>query len=305
MNILITGSNGLIGKSLTKELLRYKNKLICIDKTIAKNDFKNMKIKKIRLDILNKKELLRKLKNFNLDLIIHLGAFLGVSDTEKNEFKCLNTNIEGTKNILELGKKLHIKRIIFASSSEVYGDGYKSIMNEKDKLIPKSSYGISKLTAEAFVKAHSIKCKINYNILRFFNIYGPNQRKNFVIPKLITNVKNNRNLKIYGTGNQVRCFCHINDAVRAIHLIIQKGKKNKIYNVGNNYEPITILSLAKKIKYLSKKKLKIEKIPFDRSDRTLKREIFYRKPDITEIIKDTDYKPRIKLNSGLLEMIEK
>ena len=303
MNILITGSNGLIGKSLIRELVKYENKIICLDSKLPKLNFNNKKIKNIKLDILNKRELFKKLGHLKLNLVIHLAAFLGVKNTEQEEFKCLNINIEGTKNILELSKKIKAKKIIFASSSEVYGDGYKDIMNEKDQLMPKSSYGISKVAGEELVKTYSKKHNVNYNILRFFNIYGPFQRKDFVIPKLIHNIKKNKDLLVYGSGKQIRCFCHINDAVNALQLVIKRGKRNKIYNVGNNFEPITILKLAKKIKFLSKKNIKVKKISFSKSDRSQKREIFYRKPDIREIIKDTDYKPKVKLDNGLLEML--
>ena len=302
MNILITGSNGLIGKSLTDLLIKNNNKVINLDKNTFKKNTNKKKLEIIKLDILNKKKLLSRLKNKKLDMVIHLAAFLGVKKTEESEVKCLDVNIDGTRNVLELSKLLKVKRIIFASSSEIYGAGYKKLMKEADQPTPKSSYGISKVVGEAYVKAYYQKHNIEYNILRFFNIYGRDQRDDFVISKFVNNIKRNKDLNIYGNGKQIRCFCHINDAVFGIHSVIKKGKKNTIYNIGNNFEPISILNLAKKIKNISGKEVKIKKIPFSKSDRSLKREIFYRKPDISKIMKHTDYRPKTNLRIGLLEM---
>ena len=303
MAILITGSNGLIGKSLTYILLKKNKNIICLDKSLSKETIINKKIKKIELNILNKKDLFKKLKSTKFDTIIHLAAFLGVKKTEKDQSKCLKINIEGTKNILEVAKVHKVKKIIFASSSEVYGNGYKSIMKESDKLMPKSSYGVSKVTCEDIIKSYSEKHDANYNILRFFNVYGVNQREDFVISKFAKEIKNRTNLKVYGTGSQIRCFCHVEDAVKGIYSVLKKGKKNTTYNVGNNYEPISIFNLAQKINSLSGNKVKIKKISFTKSDWSIKREIFYRKPDISKINRDTNYKPQIKLDNGLLEMI--
>ena len=100
------------------------------------------------------------------------------------------------------------------------------------------------------------------------------QKPNFVISKFIKNIKENKNLLIYGNGKQIRSFCNVEDATRGLIHVIKKGKVNETYNIGNNNEPISIYNLAKKIIKLSKKNAKIKKIPYSKSDRGKNREIF-------------------------------
>jgi UDP-glucose 4-epimerase len=302
MNILITGSEGLIGKELVTRLLNSNHKLICVDLK-KKNQVKNKNIFFLKKDLLKKKELLNSLKSKKIDLVIHLAAFLGVKKSERFEIECLETNIMGTRNLLDICKKLKIKRIIFSSSSEVYGNLYKRPMKEEDSLSPVSAYGISKVCCETYIKAYAKKKIIHYNIVRFFNIYGNNQKKDFVISKFAKLIAKNREIKIFGSGNQIRSYCHVKDAVEGLIKIIKKGKKNTIYNIGNNLEPVNLKTLVKFFEKLIKKKIKKMFIPFDKSDRSFQREVFFRIPNIEKIKKDTDYLPRIKLAEGLKQII--
>lgn len=301
MNILITGGNGLIGKKVSKILEKNNHTIISLDKTIK---FKNTKkIKFVRGDIAKEKDLTKYLKKYKSKVIIHLAANLGVAKTEKNGFDCLNVNIEGTKNILKACIKNKVKKILFASSSEVYGNGNMKPITENSELMPKSSYGVSKVAGEAYVRAYYEKYGLQYNILRFFNVYGPDQRDDFVISKFKNNIKNNKQIKIFGSGNQIRSFCHVDDAATAINLIINKGKKNQIYNIGNDKEPTKIIDLAKKMVKISKKKIKILKVSFKKSDRSLQREIFNRQPNIKKIKKHTKYLPSVSLEKGIISML--
>ena len=106
-------------------------------------------------------------------------------------------------------------------------------------------------------------------------------------------------IKIYGTGNQIRSFCHVDDAAKAVSLVIRKGKKNQIYNIGNDNEPTKIIDLAKKMIKISNKKIRILKIPFNKSDRSIKREIFTRQPNIKKIREHTKYSPLVNLSKGI------
>ncbi len=301
MKILITGSNGLIGKQTIKKLSIKNNKIFAVDNNFKKND-QNKNIKFFNID-LTEKSSLKKIKNLKIDVIIHLAAFLGVKKTEKNELKCLNENITTTKNILDFCVSKKIKRIIFASSSEVYGDGYKTSIKEDSQVMPKSVYGISKVTCESFIKAYSKKYKFNYNIIRFFNVYGPGQKKEFVIPIFLNCIKNNQNINLFGSGDQLRAFCFVDDAVEGLSKVLSKGRKNETYNIGNNLEPIKIINLAKKIKKIFNSKVKIKKISFKKSDRKQSREIFYRRPNIKKIQKECNYFPKISLDYGLKKLL--
>lgn len=301
MNILIIGSSGLIGSSLIKSLKKRKNiNLICYDILKSKFDIRSFFIKG---SIDNLKTLYKKTQGIKIDVVIHLAAFLGVKNTEIDKLKCLNINILGTKNVLDFCVKRKIKKIIFSSSSEVYGEGGKNFLKEESFLKPKSVYGITKVVNEEYIKAYCVKFNLNFNICRFFNIYGPFQRNEFVIPKFINKVKKNQPIEIYGNGKQIRSFCYVDDAAEALIKLIFKKNKNKIYNIGNNKEPININNLAKLIINLAKKKITIKKINFLKSDRSAKREIYERKPDISKAIKELGYNPKIKLIDGINKIL--
>ncbi len=301
MNILIIGSSGLIGSSLVKGLKQRKDiNLICYDISNLKLNLKSFFIKGSIDDL---KNLYKKTQGIKIDVVVHLAAFLGVKNTEIDKLKCLNTNILGTKNVLDFCVKKKIKKIIFSSSSEVYGEGGKNFLKEDSFLKPKSVYGITKVVNEEYIKAYCIKFNLNFNICRFFNIYGPFQRNEFVIPKFINKVKKNQPIEIYGNGKQIRSFCYVDDAAEALIKIIFKKSRDKIYNIGNNKEPISINNLAKLIINLAHKKIKIKKINFLKSDRSAQREIYERKPDISKAIKELEYSPKIKLKDGINKIL--
>ncbi len=300
----VTGGSGFIGQHLIKYLLKKNYKIKSCDLINPKNiilNNKNFIFKKI--DIYDEKTLLSFFSD--VDCIIHLAASLGVQNTEKNSLDCLDINILGTKKILNVVKKNKIKKFIFSSSSEVYGDQKKFPLREDYEFRVKSTYALSKITSEFYVRSYSKKFNLNCNIVRFFNVYGEDQKKNFVIPKFIDLLSKSKNLLVYGKGNQVRAFCNINDAVYGLYSVLRKGKKNQVYNIGNNKEVISINELAKKIKNLAKSNVKIIKTNFKNSDRTKEREIFKRYPDLKKIKKDTGFVPRISLDEGIKNLLKK
>ena len=237
------------------------------------------------------------------DAIIHLAGFLGVKKSTVSELECIETNLQGTINILKLSKLTKTKQIIYASSSEVYGDILKKPFKETDACAPKSAYGVSKLAAETYIKAFSKKNKINFKIIRYFNVYGSHQRKDFVIPKFVDLIKKNKPLKIYGSGKQIRSYCHVFDAAAATIKVLKKGKKNNIYNVGNNSEPISLKNLVNVLKKNTSKKINFSLVPFQKSDRSKEREIFFRIPNIDKIKSHTGYSPQISLARGLKNLL--
>ena len=312
MNISVTGAAGLIGKNLVKKLVLKGHKVKAMDfkekfnrdqKFIKFLENKNVEI--IFGSILNKEKCKKLINDSNL--IIHLAAVLGVKNTEKRKKYCYNVNFGGTKNILKLIKGK--KRIIFASSSEVYGEPEKNPIDENAKLKGKSIYAISKILSENEIIKNSKKNKsLSYTILRFFNTYGEDQVAQFLIPKFINNVKKNKSLIINGNGNQLRGYLYVDDVVDGIYSAIKKSdiSKNKIYNLGNSSETFNIYQVAKKILKLSNSKNKILfKINFKGSDRNKNREIFFRISDCSLAKKQLNFKPKVKLETGLKRMLKK
>ena len=179
-NILITGGSGFLGRNLAKKL---KNKNIFIYDKVQPN----YKCKFIKGSILNSSKINENLKTYKIDTIIHLAASLGVSNTEKKPSEVIDINFLGTLNILKAITNTKVKKFIFASSSEVYGDNKKKMIENLD-LKPKSLYGHTKILGENLVKTYSNLLGFDYLIFRFFNVCGYGQREDFVISKFFKDI---------------------------------------------------------------------------------------------------------------------
>jgi len=300
--ILITGGDGFVGKKTAKILSQNGYDVICFDILPSnEKERENLPYKKFWGSILNPYDIDKAIDG--CETVIHLAALVGVKSTEQRRLECLHINIRGTTNVLDAAVKHKIKKIIFSSSSEVYGDQEKFPTSENASLKPKSNYGISKIAAEEYVMAYQKFYNLKFNICRFFNIYGSGQKEEFVIPKFAKLIKSNEAIKVYGDGKQIRSYCHVDDAVDGIAQVLKSGKDNTVYNIGNDNEPISVFDLATKMVKISKKQVKIEKVPFEKSDRTSNREIYRRQPNIEKLKKDTNYIPKIKLDSGIEEVL--
>tara|TARA_B100000029_G_scaffold479742_1_gene527077 strand:- start:3728 stop:4669 length:942 start_codon:yes stop_codon:yes gene_type:complete len=296
MKILITGGAGFIGSHLTK-LLSVDNDVIIYD--IKPSKQKN--VKSIVGDVNNFQ------KNFeyseDIDIVIHLAASVGVENTETDPIMTMNSNILGTKNVLEFCKNNNVKKIILASSSEVYGEPIKIPIEESQTPIPITTYGISKLASEEYVKSYAKMHGLKYSILRFFNVVGPNQSRRFVLPEFINNALANKPLLIHGEGSQIRAFCHISDICQGIKKAISDGD-GEIINIGNDLEPITIENLAKKVISKLDSTSQIEYIPFENSGRKRDKEILTRFPSIQKAKKLLQYQPKINLEKIISDIAQ-
>lgn len=308
--VLITGGAGCIGFEVAKQLLKKNYEVVVFDLyeqllkvTSELKKYKNCKI--YSGTIMDVNALTEAAKDCHY--VIHLAAYLGVNRTETNRLMCLDLNINGTKNVLDaavLNKKL--KKFIFASSSEVYGDPIKNPITEKAITQGKTVYAVSKLAGEELVKAYSKKFpKMKNTILRYFNTYGPNQIAQFVIPKFLDNIKNGKSPIVYGDGSQVRSYCYVEDTASATIKCINNQKSNgKIINIGNSNEPISLKELSSLcIKLFSKKKMKAKFVNnFNKTDRSKKREIYERYSDTTFATKILNFKAKVKLAKGLKKL---
>ncbi len=238
----------------------------------------------------------------NADAVVHLAAMLGVARTESERLQCLAVNISGTANVLEAAAKAHIKKIIFASSSEVYGEPDKTPIQETDKVFPKSVYAVSKLAGEELVRAYHQTHGINFSIVRFFNVYGPGQVAEFVVPNFLRAALQGDSLPLNGDGTQVRSFCFVDDAAEGVFLAMESTKANGgTFNIGNDRASASLIELARKVVSLrgKGKKIGIQFLKESESDRTREREIQRRTADITKARRILGYRPRISLDRGL------
>jgi UDP-glucuronate decarboxylase len=297
-NILITGGAGNIGGSLSKELVKLGHQVFIIDNLstgskykLPDRNYKNWVF--IKYDI-NKRNFSKFFKNIKIDYIFHYAAVVGVKKTLKHPNLVLD-DVKGIENILNFALKKKVKRIFYASSSEVYGEPVTIPQNEyTTPLNSRLPYAIVKNLGEAYFKSYKKLYNINYTIFRFFNTYGPLQSDQFVITKFIKLALKNKNLPINGNGNQTRTFLYIDDNITLTETILRNNKiVNDVINIGSNKE-ITILNLAKKIIKLLKSK---SKITFHKALREgdMKR----RKPSIEKLNNIRKHK-LISLDQGIL-----
>ena len=202
-----------------------------------------------------------------------------------------------------------IKKIIFASSSEVYGEPIENPINEESITQGKTVYAVSKLAGEEFVKAYNAEFpQLNFSILRYFNTYGPHQVSQFVMSRFIHRVTMNKPPIIFGDGSQRRSYNFSSDtAIGTTDALLSKETDGKIINIGNCNEPITLIDLGKKIIAIAGKESTLEvviKNNFSDSDRDSRREIYQRYCDTSYAKLLIDYNSKITLDEGIKKIIE-
>jgi UDP-glucose 4-epimerase len=268
-NILVTGGAGYIGSHIVELLIKNKKKVIIIDNLVTGHEeLINKKAKFFKLDIKNKLKVSKLIKDHNVTSIIHLAAYLNVSEAEKNKKKYYENNIIGTKNLLNACENSKVKSVIFSSSCSIYGNA-KGAVSENRTPNPQGYYGYTKYKGEELVKKLSLKYKFKYGILRYFNVAGASQSgkigeiekshghliKNLAIQSL----KNKPKVKIFGSdyktkdGTCIRDYIHISD-LADIHIkgldLLKNSKKSFVVNCGygKGYSVKEIVDIFKKIK---------------------------------------------------------
>ena len=273
--ILITGEAGYIGSHVAEILLKKNKEVFLIDNlSTGHRKLINKKAKFFKLDISNKKQIKEILYKYKIDSIIHLAANLIIGEGQKKPKKYYKNNVIGTKRLIEACKDSSVKNFIFSSTAAIYKDGQYKV-SENSIIKPKSVYGKTKIKAEKLIKTFANKNKINYSILRYFNIAGssPSRKIGLINKKsdhLFKNfsieiMKKKPMLKIYGTnydtkdGSCIRDFIHVYDIAEIHLLILEKIDKlnvSKIFNCGYN-KGTSVLEVAKEFKKQSSKKVDI------------------------------------------------
>lgn len=255
INILITGGSGNIGSSLLEGLLKFNEYKVTVVDNLSTGSFS--KIKKFQKDINfyqhdvnNYNQISDVFSKHSFDYIFHLAAVVGVKRTIDNPLDVLN-DINGFTNIFSLAQlqKLPIKRIFYASSSEVYGEPVETpLVEDSSPLNTQLPYAKVKSIGESFCKSYFKEFGLPYTAVRLFNTYGPNQSEDFVISKFIESAISGKDITIYGDGKQTRTFCYVDDTVNTFIKMLRDNKAiNQTINVGSHNE-IEIGNLAILIK---------------------------------------------------------
>ena len=268
-NIIVTGGLGFIGSNLIKTLIKKKYNIINLDKiTYASNfynvrEFKNIKkYKFIKCDINNSKKILSILNKYNPIGIFNLAAETHVDRSIDGPKAFIDNNINGTFSLLESVRKYSKKkknfRLLHVSTDEVYGDNLSGRSNENNSYKPSSPYAASKASSDHLVSSYIRTYGINAVITNCSNNYGPHQHPEKLIPKLIYNIINNKNLPIYGKGINSREWIFVDDHCEALIKIFKKGKKGEFYNIGSN-KNLKNIEITNELLKISKKKIQLGK----------------------------------------------
>ena len=315
MNVLITGGAGFIGSHLGEAMLAGGHGVIAID-DLSTGSAKNLTgllgregFQFVR-DSVRNAEMMTPLID-RCDVIFHLAAAVGVRLIVDQPVHTIETNIHGSEVVLNLAGKFG-RRVLVASSSEVYGKNTKVPFGEDDDTTLGStrftrwSYACTKMVDEYLALAYHDQFGLEAIICRFFNTIGPRQKGEYgmVVPRFVRWALRNDPIEIYGTGEQVRSFCHVADVVGALTRLIECDQAiGEVINVGAD-ESITIAALAEKIINMTGSKSELRYLtykevygrPFD--------DLMVRTPDLSKIKRLIGYRAKFSLDETLQEIID-
>lgn len=300
--ILVTGGSGFIGSYLCQKLLDLGEQIICLDNISTGNQrniaplLSHKQFTFIQADITDPQSL-DFLKKKKIDEIYHLASPASVTYIVDRPIEAALVNSIGSKNLLDLAHQQKAK-ILFASSSEAYGDPHEHPQKETywgntNPVGIRSGYDEGKRFGEALFMAYHRELSVPTRIVRIFNTYGPNSNPHDsrVIPTLVTQALKNQPLTIHGDGTQTRSLCYVSDMVEGIYQLMQSNETGPI-NIGNTDET-TILEIAQKILQLTKSKSKLIFVARPQDDPSK------RKPDISLAKKKLNWSPQVGLEQGL------
>jgi len=326
MKILITGSSGFIGFHLSKLLLEKGNIIHGID---SMNNYYDVNLKKARLKILlkykkfsfskidleNNQKIENIFKKFKPKIVIHLAAQAGVRYSIEKPRVYLNSNIDGTFNVIESSHKVRVNHLIMASSSSVYGANKKKPFKEIDKTETQLSiYASTKKANESMAHSYSNIWNIPITMLRFFTVYGPWGRPDMALFKFTKGILENKKIDIYNNGKMYRDFTYIDDIVNCIYLLIKKPpslKHKKKYKNDSlsSVAPFRILNIGntKKVYLLNF----IKEIEKKLGNKAIRNYMPLQKGDVKQTLSDTSllkritkYNPKTNYKTGIKKFID-
>jgi nucleoside-diphosphate-sugar epimerase len=304
MKFLITGGAGFIGSNIVEELVARKHFVRVLD-NFSTGKMENLepfrdKIEVVKGDITNPADLRGALNG--IEVVLHQAALRSVPRSIDDPFSSNEVNITGTLKLLLEAREQKIRRVVYASSSSVYGDSKKIPQNEADATSPISPYAVSKLAAENYCSVFAKTLGLQTVSLRYFNVFGPRQnpdsKYSAVIPKFIESATKSLPLEIHGDGEQSRDFTFIRNVVNANILAgTTEGVSGNVFNIacGKSY---SVLDIARGIEKILAKKLEYNFLPARSGD------VRATRADITKAGKLLSYAPEIGFEEGLLRTVD-
>lgn len=307
LNILVTGGAGFIGSHLSTFLIKNNHKITIVD---SFHSYYSVKRKQeqlnevestgaftfIELDLLDEQNCLQMMKKGQYDIVIHLAALPGVSYSIEKPLAYVDYDIKATINVLKAAGESGVKKVIFASSSSVYGDIQGRPLQEQlatGKVV--SPYAASKYGAESFCHAYQSLYGFQLVILRFFTVYGPWGRPDMAIPKFINKLLKGEELEIYGQDT-ARDYTYIDDIVHGIYGAVHSQKESEVYNLGAGKSIPMKQLLSIFTRYFPT--IKVKQMPHRQGDVTATW------ADITKAKQDLGYEPTVNIEEGLKRTIE-
>lgn len=297
MKILITGGAGFIGSNLASRLVKDGHEVIVLDNLLRGNKLDKKTFDAIeffKADVRDYETVKKASKG--CDIIFHFAAVLGVDIVADNPVETMDVEVIGTRNVAMAAEENNIKKIMYASTSGIYGhSAIEGALTEEVLVDPHTSYAMAKRYNEIYLASHFQEKGLNVISLRFFNVYGWNQDNRMVVPRFFEQATENRRITVFGSGKQTRDFTHIDDTVEAcVRLMDINGCH--IVNIANEAE-WCILDLAKAIKEVTNSDSEIDFIeaPKKRYDYEVERRVGSSK----KLFGLTNFKPEITLHEGL------
>ena len=327
MKVLVTGSAGFIGSSLSINLLGRGDKVVGIDNH---NDYYDSSLKEarlnrhighpnyshIRMDIRDRDLVDALFKENQFEIVVNLAAQAGVRYSIDNPSAYIDSNVVGFANILEACRHNKVKHLVYASSSSVYGSNSKTPFSVHDNVDhPVSLYAATKKANELMAHSYSHLYNLPTTGLRFFTVYGPWDRPDMALQKFTKSILSGKKIQVFNFGKHRRDFTYIDDIVKGvIHVLDEPAKANeswnsslpdpatsnapwRIYNIGNN-SPIELMDYIGAIENALKIKANKELLPLQPGD------VIDTYADVTDLVKDFKYKPSVTINQGVEKFIE-
>ena len=310
--ILVTGGAGFIGSHLIDRLLAKKNRLsqvLCVDNF---DPFYDPALKRVNLcaamedsrfqlatvDICDKQALGKVFRQMQPNIVVHLAARAGVRPSIADPVAYHQTNVEGTLNVLECSRDHGVTRLVFGSSSSVYGVSSRLPFTEDDPLLcPVSPYAVSKMAAEALCRVFHRLHAMPIVCLRFFTAYGPRQRPEMAIAKFARRLLNGQTIELYGDGGSLRDYTYVDDIVEAILAAMERPMGFEVINVGNA-KAIALRDLLTVLESQAKIKARIHRMPAQPGD------VPVTFASLAKAKRLLNYKPRVRITEGIGRYLE-